>query len=51
LRGRGISTAKGRKGDHYAIIRVTTPKDLTQEQEDLLGKFAKACGEDGKPDN
>ena len=46
LRGRGIVTPDGHRGDHYAVIRVTTPKNLTDEQKELLRQFSKARGKD-----
>lgn len=44
LRGRGITSSDGRSGDHYVTVRVTTPRDLTDEQKDLLRKFAESAG-------
>lgn len=40
LRGRGIQSQDGRTGDHYVTVKVTTPRNLTGEQEELLRKFA-----------
>jgi len=39
LRGRGIETADGRKGDHYVVVHVAIPTDLTPEQKELLRRF------------
>ena len=43
LRGRGVVAADGRKGDHVVAVRITTPKDLTDEQKELLRKFAESA--------
>ncbi len=43
VRGAGIETSKGEKGDLYAVIRIDVPKELTEEQtkifEQLRGKL------------
>lgn len=44
LRDRGVTSADGRTGDHYVTIQVTTPRDLTDEQKELLRKFAQSAG-------
>ena len=44
LRGRGVTSADGGVGDHYVTIRVTTPENLTQEQQELLRRFATSAG-------
>lgn len=50
LKGKGIRTKDGRKGDHYVEIRVKIPKKLTQEQKELLDRFASAtAGANPKP--
>jgi molecular chaperone DnaJ len=41
LRGRGIASADGAKGDHYAIVRVVVPRKLSEEQKRLLREFEK----------
>jgi len=46
LRGRGIASPDGDRGDHYAVIRVTTPRNLTEAEKELLRKFAEARKED-----
>jgi molecular chaperone DnaJ len=40
LRGQGIKPRKGPEGDMLVRILITVPKDLTQEQEELLKQFA-----------
>jgi len=40
LKGKGIVGPDGRVGDHYVVIRVTTPTKLTEEQKRLLEQFA-----------
>ena len=44
LRGRGVQTAGGGKGDHYVTIRVETPRKLKPAQKELLKQFAKEAG-------
>ena len=44
LRGRGVTSADGRTGDHYVAIRVSIPRNLTEEQKELLKKFGQAAG-------
>jgi molecular chaperone DnaJ len=44
LRGRGVTTADGRAGDHYVTIHVTTPTNLAEEQRKLLRDFARSAG-------
>ena len=44
LRGRGIVSAGGARGDHYVTVRVSTPRNLNGEQKELLRKFAEAAG-------
>ena len=49
LRRRGMPRLGGagiQRGDLHVHCRVATPTDLTQEQEDLLRRFAEAGGED-----
>ncbi len=40
LRGKGVVTSHGQAGDHYVVINVIIPKDLTEEQRKLLEKLA-----------
>jgi molecular chaperone DnaJ len=42
LRGRGIKTDGGDSGDHYVIVNVRVPKNLSAEQRRLLEQLAKA---------
>jgi len=42
LRGRGVKTPGGRRGDHYVKVSVDIPKKLTPQQQRLLEEFAKA---------
>ena len=48
LRGKGVPNlhASGR-GDQFVRVNVEIPKELTQEQKDLLQKFADSLGERG----
>ncbi len=41
LKGRGLSDARGRTGDHFVEIEVQIPTELTSEQKELLKKFKK----------
>lgn len=38
LKGKGVTTSKG-TGDEYAKIKITVPKDLTDEEKELFEKF------------
>jgi len=45
LRGKGIQNLRGSgRGDQYVTVTVAVPKSLTEEQKDLLRKFAEASG-------
>jgi molecular chaperone DnaJ len=44
LKGKGVATATGTAGDHVVILKVETPKNLTEEQRQLLKKFQSSCG-------
>ena len=47
LKGRGVPNVRGfGKGDQYVKIIVEIPKNLTEEQKDLLRKFAAGGNED-----
>ncbi|MBM4081229.1 MAG: molecular chaperone DnaJ [Planctomycetes bacterium] len=41
LRGQGIQAADGTKGDHYVVVNVEIPKNLTERQKELLRQFEK----------
>jgi molecular chaperone DnaJ len=41
LRGRGMATRGGARGDHYVRVKIGTPKKLTDRQADLLRQFAR----------
>lgn len=46
MRGKGIPDVNsGRKGDQIITVTVEVPKNLNQEQKELLRKFAESCGE------
>jgi len=46
LRGKGIPNLRGSgRGDQYVTVNVTVPTGLTDEQKDLLQKFAATGGE------
>jgi len=47
LRGRGITGADGRTGDHYVQVRVRVPRNLTERQRELLRQFADSAGPQG----
>jgi len=40
LKQRGIASADGRTGNHYVTIKVTTPRNLTEAQKNILRQFA-----------
>jgi DnaJ-class molecular chaperone len=42
LRGRGVKSADGAQGDHYAVIFVRVPANLTSEQRRLLEEFGRS---------
>jgi len=42
LKGRGIKFSKDRIGDHYVVVKIRTPKNLTPEQRKLFEAFAKS---------
>ncbi|MCD6416462.1 MAG: molecular chaperone DnaJ [Planctomycetes bacterium] len=39
LRGHGLQTSDGRKGDHYVRLKVSVPERLTPEQKKLLERL------------
>ncbi|MGN1400742.1 MAG: molecular chaperone DnaJ [Bacillus sp. (in: firmicutes)] len=46
LRGKGIPNVRGYgQGDQHIIVKIITPKKLTDKQRDLLKEFAAASGE------
>ena len=48
LRGKGVPNVRGRgQGDQHVIVRVVTPKNLTERQKQLLREFAELSGENG----
>jgi curved DNA-binding protein len=42
LRGRGLPTRDGGRGDLYATVQVAVPKELSDEERDLFEKLASA---------
>ncbi|WP_068774337.1 molecular chaperone DnaJ [Paenibacillus sp. FJAT-26967] len=49
LRGKGVPKLRGYgQGDQHVRVVIVTPKNLTDEQKDLLRDFAKMSGEDTK---
>jgi molecular chaperone DnaJ len=42
LKGRGLETSDGRKGDHYVEVEVVVPRKLTEEQRRLLEELRRA---------
>jgi molecular chaperone DnaJ len=50
IRGLGVPHLRGRgRGDLFVHVLVTTPTDLTPEQDELLRQFAASRGEDVSP--
>ena len=41
LRGRGLPTSDGKRGDLYAVVSIEVPADVTPEQKVLWGQLAK----------
>jgi molecular chaperone DnaJ len=41
LKGQGIHTSSGKKGDHLAKVLITVPKKLTKKQKELLDELRK----------
>lgn len=41
LRGKGVATRGGARGDHYVRVKIVPPKKLTEHQADLLRQFAR----------
>jgi molecular chaperone DnaJ len=41
LRGKGVATRGGARGDHYVRIKIVPPKKLTPRQAELLRQFAR----------
>jgi len=47
MRGKGMPYLRGSgRGDQYVSVHVVVPKKLTDEQKDLLRKFAESVGDD-----
>lgn len=40
LRGRGVATHGGERGDHYVRVKIVAPRHLSPAQADLLRRFA-----------
>lgn len=52
LRGKGIPHLRGRgRGDHRVQVRVEVPRNLTDEEKDLMLKLARLRGETIDPDD
>lgn len=50
LKNHGMPRLRGRgRGELVVLLKVETPTDLTEEQEELLRRFASARGEDVSP--
>ena len=41
LRGRGLATGRGGRGDLYAAVRIDVPATLTERERELFGELAK----------
>jgi curved DNA-binding protein len=46
LRGRGLPKRGGGQGDLHAIVRITVPKQLSEEERELFEKLAEVSGFD-----
>ncbi len=49
IRGYGMPSARGRKGDLYVRVKIEVPKKITKEERELLHAYAKLQGEETKP--
>ena len=50
LKGKGMPRLQGRgRGEIVALLRVLTPTDLTEEQEEVLRRFAALRSEETAP--
>jgi len=41
LRGQGMNIRNGGRGDHFAILKIVTPKNLTPEEKKLFEELQK----------
>jgi curved DNA-binding protein len=46
LRGRGLSTRDGGRGNLYATVEIAVPKELSDEERELFEKLAAVSGFD-----
>jgi len=44
LRGKGVETAKGERGDFYAVVKIVPPKELSAEDRDALRALGERIG-------
>jgi curved DNA-binding protein len=44
LRGRGLPTASGKRGDLYVVVQINVPKKLTEREREIWGELAKLHG-------
>lgn len=49
LKGYGMPTMRGRKGDLMITVKVEVPKKLTKQQQEALEEYTKTRGESTKP--
>ena len=45
LRGRGLPTSSGTRGDLYVEVHVNVPKKLTEREREIWSELAKLHGE------
>ena len=46
LRGKGVPSLRtGLKGDQFVTVELTTPKNMSHRQKELLQEFAELAGE------
>jgi curved DNA-binding protein len=45
LRGRGLPSASGKRGDLYVVVRINIPKKITEREKELWSELAKLHGE------
>jgi curved DNA-binding protein len=44
IRGKGVETAKGQRGDFYAVVKIVPPKDLSDEDRAALEALGERIG-------
>ncbi len=45
IRGKGVPSLRGGRGDQYVTVNLETPKNLTQKQKELMQELAESFGQ------